>query len=240
MTRHSRGQYLQETMEMVDMNNTDSSSHKDTRKSEIQHSEADVRKVVHAISNFVNRFEMENKDLLCCISSGAPAPADVEEDLLSADISGNKARDEFIDDRLVKKTASFFDPVKKQRLKTFASLAKCANLTDSEKKSKQMRTERKVCSSSLKHNISMEKTLCHSLGPVLWSLATADGKPVKTDKSKLLHCLEGLTNVADRPSRQNSSYIIDGNALIKAQEGISVTLESLQTPSSTNFQNLSV
>ena len=95
-TRHSRGQYLQATMEMVDMNNTDSSSHKDIRKSEIQHSEAEVRKVVDAISNFVNPFEVENKDLLYCISSGAPIPADVEEDLLSANMSGNKSRDEFI------------------------------------------------------------------------------------------------------------------------------------------------
>ena len=124
-------------MEMVDM---DSSSHKDIRKSEIQHSEAEVRKVVDAISNFVNPSEAENKDLYC-ISSGAPAPADVEEDLFSADISGNKACDEFIEDRLVKKTASFFYPVKKQRLKTFASLEKCVKLTGSEKKSKQMRAE---------------------------------------------------------------------------------------------------
>ena len=67
--------------------------------------------VVDAISNFVNPFEVENKDILYCISSGAPAPADhdVEKDLLSADMSGNKARDEFIEDRLVKKTASFFE-----------------------------------------------------------------------------------------------------------------------------------
>ena len=67
-------------MEMVDMDNTDSSSHKDIRKLEIQHSEADVRKAVDAISNFVNPFEVESKDHLYCISSGAPA--DVEEDLL--------------------------------------------------------------------------------------------------------------------------------------------------------------
>ena len=139
MTRHSRAQYLQVTMEMVDMDNTDSSSHKDIRKSEIQHSEADVRKVVDAISNFVNPSEVKNKDLLYCISSGSPAPADVEEDLFSADMSGNKARDEFIEDRLVKKTASFFYPVKKQRLKTFASVTKCVKLTGSEKKSKQMK-----------------------------------------------------------------------------------------------------
>ena len=63
---------------------------------------------------------------------------------LSADMSGNKARDEFIEDRLLKKTASFFDPVKKQRLKTLASLAKCVKLTGSEKKSQRMRAERNI------------------------------------------------------------------------------------------------
>ena len=46
-----------------------------------------------------------------------------------------------------------------------------------------MRAERNVFAQlvllSLKHNISMEKH-CY---PVPWSLATADGKPVKTDKS---------------------------------------------------------
>ena len=74
----------------------------------------------------------------------------------------------------------------------------------------------------------MEKTLCYPLGPVPWSLATADGKPVKLlHKSKLLHCLEGTSNVADRPSRQNSSYIIDGNAPIQAQAGIPATFGEL-------------
>ena len=178
-------------MEMADMDNTDSSSHKDIRKLEIQHSKADVRKVVDAISNFVNPFEVENKDLLYCISSGAPAPADVEENLLSAEISGNKDHDEFLEER----TASFFDPFKKQRLRTFASLAKFVKLTGPETKSNQMRAERHVFGQlvllSLKHNISMEKTLCYPLVSAPWSLATANAKPVKTDKSKLLHCLEG-------------------------------------------------
>ena len=42
-----------------------------------------------------------------------------------------------------------------------------------------------------------------------------------------MHCLEGTSNVADRPSQQNSSYIIDGNALIQAQAGIPVAFGEL-------------
>ena len=87
-----------------------------------------------------------------------------------------------------------------------------------------MRAERNVFGQLVlllhKHNISMEKTLCYPLGPVPWSLATADGKPVKTDKSTLLYSLDGTSNVADKPSRQNSSYIVDGNAFIQAHAGI--------------------
>ena len=244
MTRHSQAQYLQATIELLDMDNTDSSSHKDFRKSEIQYSEADVRMVVDAISNFVNSFEVENKDLLYCISSEAPAPADVEKDLLSADISRNKTRDEFIEDRLVKKTASFFDPVKKQRLKTFASLGKCVKVTDSEKKSKQMRAERNVFGQlvllSLKNNINMDKTLCYPLGPVPWSLATADGKTVKTDKSKLLRFLEGISNVANSLVDKIQVTSSMETPLYRPKQESMQFLESLQAPSSTNFQKLSV
>ena len=59
-------------MKMVDMDNTDSSSHKDIRKSEIQHSEADVRMVADAISillklrtkTFFTVFHLELQHLL--------------------------------------------------------------------------------------------------------------------------------------------------------------------------------
>ena len=48
-------------MEMVDMDNTDSSSHKDIRKSEIQRSEAYVKKVVDAISNLSILLKLRTK-----------------------------------------------------------------------------------------------------------------------------------------------------------------------------------
>ena len=65
------------------------------------------------------------------------------------------------------------------------------------------------------------------MGPVPWSLATAHGKPIKTDISKVFHCLEETSNVTDRPSRQNLSYIIDGNALMQAQAGTAATFGEL-------------
>ena len=43
---------------------------------------------------------------------------------------------------------------------------------------------------SVQNDINLQVTLSYPLGPVPWSLATADGMPIKTDKAKLLHYLE--------------------------------------------------
>ena len=43
---------------------------------------------------------------------------------------------------------------------------------------------------SEQNNTNSDKTLSYPLGPVLSALATADGCPVKTDKSKMMHHLE--------------------------------------------------
>ena len=48
-------------------------------------SEKDTCKVLEAISNFINLFTAQNKDVLYCLPSGAPATKDIEQDLLSVD-----------------------------------------------------------------------------------------------------------------------------------------------------------
>ena len=61
MTRHSRAQYLQATMEMLNMDNTNSSSHKDIRKSEIQHTEADARRLLMLYQTLSIRLKLRTK-----------------------------------------------------------------------------------------------------------------------------------------------------------------------------------
>ena len=46
-----------------------------------------------------------------------PTPTDVETDLLEAEKYGKNSFDEFIRERLIDKTKSFNDPIKKQNLK---------------------------------------------------------------------------------------------------------------------------
>ena len=200
MTRHSRAGYVQATMELTGMESQGCSTHKDIRTSEILRSETDVRKVVDAITSFINPFDVEDKDVLYCLSSGVPAPPEVEQDLLSADNRGKILHEAFVKERLIKKEKSFHEPIKKQKLKTFASLAKSVQVTGTDKKTKNVVAQRNVFGQlillALKYNISMEKVLSYPLGPIPLALATATGSPTKTDKAKLMHTLEGHANLS--------------------------------------------
>ena len=61
--------------------------------------------------------------------------------------------------------------------------------------------------------MNMQEVLTYQLGPLPWSLATADGAPTKTAKSALLHILEGKAQpVEDVPA--SAVWILDGVAII--------------------------
>ena len=103
-------------------------------------------------------------------------------------------------------------------------------LTSSQNKMTQVRAERNVFGQlvllSLEHDLDLQLTLSFPLGPVPWSLATADGMPTTTDKSKLLHNLEsGIKPVTDRPS--DAVHIIDGNAMLQSFKPIPDTFDEL-------------
>ena len=66
------------------------------------------------------------------------------------------------------------------------------------------------------NNISIERALTYSLGPVPRALATVDECSMKTDKAKLLHHLEGEISHSERPNLSQASYIYDGNALFQS------------------------
>ena len=77
------------------------------------------------------------------------------------------------------------------------------SVTSSSKKRTELVAKRNVFGQlillAMKHELCMEKVMSYPLGPVPWSLATADGAPVKTDKAKLLHKLEEGHTVTTRP-----------------------------------------
>ena len=127
----------------------------------------------------------------------------------------------FIKEWLVDKTENYHDPITRRKFKTFSSMEKCQKMRSSRNKVVEIRAERNVFAQlvllSMEHDIDLELALSFQLGPVPWALATADGSPVKSDKSKLLHNLEGTIVPSDQPAIQDSVYICDGNAIRQSQ-----------------------
>lgn len=108
---HERVQFVKEALAVVGMlaDDSDAKKHRDLRRTEIERSETNVEKVAEAIVGFINPFEMEQKDKLYCISSGASATSEIERDVILA--FGADIKVDFISERL-EKHEKFFDPIK--------------------------------------------------------------------------------------------------------------------------------
>ncbi|GFO26053.1 hypothetical protein PoB_005255800 [Plakobranchus ocellatus] len=125
-----------------------------------------------------------------------------------------------MDTSLKDKTTRFYMPLTETKLKTFGSVPKLTQIK-SAKNVVKIIAERNVFGQLLvlsqEYQIDMQKVLKYPLSPVLWSLSSPDGLPLKTNKATLLHKLENTFNCFESQvfSRQpNTAYIIDGNALL--------------------------
>ena len=220
LTRHKRASYVEVALDRVDMLPESADEHKSTKTSEIRRSENEVQKLVSAFGQFMNPFDIDQHDSLFCLSSGKPASDSVEKDLLVYVETGEKATDNFIKNRLIEKNLKFHDTIKKQNLKTFKCMATKRQLSTTQKKTVQVRAERNLLGRLLllsqEHNLDLEKLFSYPLGPIPWSLATADGGLAKTEKAKLMHHLEGRITESDRPPLDQCIYVMDGNAVIQA------------------------
>lgn len=231
-TRHCRAKYVEALLQVTDMTSEETSAHKELQPAQIQGCEADVNKVIEAICGFTNPFSTDNNpDELYCLSSGVPAKPDVAADLLKAYKIGQTAMEDFINSRLVNKTTDFHSPIKRNKLKTFATTEVTKTVRSTQNKITQIKAERNIFGQlvllSVQHDIDLQLTLSYPLGPVPWSLATADGMPVKTDKSKLMHILESNIEPTTTHPRENVVHIFDGNATLQSLPLVPDTFEQL-------------
>ena len=88
------------------------------RSAQIQQNEEDVTKLCKAFGNFINPFDIECRDALYCLSSGAKAPPVIEKELLKVEEFRKEAFKDFVQTRLLEKTVTFHSPMQKQKLKT--------------------------------------------------------------------------------------------------------------------------
>ena len=76
----------------------------------------------------INPFTLAEKDRLYSLASGAPVNAEIERDVLWAEEVGNTAKSEFTNS-LKEDSANFFNPIKKNKLKTMEVCNKKVTLT---------------------------------------------------------------------------------------------------------------
>ena len=216
-TTHARSKYVNSMLNMADMQQSSENDHRDLRPSEINRSEKHTESAIEAIQSFLNPFAVDNQDKLYILSSGQAATDDIAKDVLRADDVGNGDRDNFIENRL-KHNTDFFEPIKRNKLKT---------LGDMHKKLIIKSPNNKICQYKQQGNIALHLFLkCQQLGiklqidelvkypmtPVPYSIATADGFFCKTEKSKAFHHLVKDIEDSAEPPWEETLTIYDGNA----------------------------
>lgn len=218
-----RAQYFEKTLEMCglldDPDCPTSGKHRELEKANIQKSEEAVQKVLTAINAFTNPFTIPDKERLFSLASGAPAPFEVEVDVLRAEAAGKLAKEAFIQ-RLKNgvTTDTFFEPIKRQKLLTMEMANKSVKLTTSQGKLVQYQEQSDLAfqllikSQLLSTPLDLDVLMTFSLTPVPASLGTPDGFFNKTNKAAAMHHL-----LADRTEEvvypANALFIQDGNAL---------------------------
>ena len=206
-----------------------SGKHRELEKASIKKSEEAVQKVLAAISAFTNPFTIPDKERLFSLASGAPAPFDIEVDVMRAEAAGTQAQQDFIQ-RLKNATTSdtFFEPIKRQKLKTMEVANKSVKLTTSQGKLVQYREQSDLAfqllikSQLLTTPLDMDMLMTFSLTPVPASLGTPDGFYNKTNKAAAMHHL-----LADRAAEvsypADAFFVQDGNAIFHSIKSLPQT-----------------
>lgn len=178
-TTHLRSLYVDAALAMAGMVDDDNSGtcHHDLRPREINKSEEHVKRAMDAVTSFLNPFQLDNKDQLIILSSGGAATDDVTKDVLGADIAGQKARDDFVRDRL-EQNRDFFEPVKKMNLKTLEDMNVMRKTKTAKHKVVQYKEQSTVAFRLLLKSqaegvqINMKELVSYPLTTVPFSLAT--------------------------------------------------------------------
>lgn len=130
-------------LNMADMQPSERHEHRDMRLTEIVRSQRNTEKAIAAVQSFINPFEVYIKDKLLILSSGQATTDDIEQDVLRADQVGKAAHGAFIEDRL-KKNKDFFEPIKRQKIKTLGLMNKKSTMKSLDNKIIQFKQQGNV------------------------------------------------------------------------------------------------
>ena len=153
--------------------------------------EIDIQKLTNQLVAF-NPFGRKQDDLIC-ISTNDVAPDTIKKDLLTAKERGKSLIEDFISTRLgPNASVDFFDPIKKNRSKTFEAISSEPPKLSSVPK--VLKADRKIyhrllSTASSGSEINLPSILKHELSPVPPSLASLDGQLHTINKASLAHII---------------------------------------------------
>ena len=177
-----------------------------------------AKKVMNATKNFLNPFDVGDKNGLYLLSSGARVPFEVEKDVMQALTIGEIQKQEFIKERL-EKNVGFSDPIKNLKLKTMTDTKKTIKVKTSQRKIIEYKQQGDIAfhlmvkAQSSGNKLDMREIMKYPLTPVPYSLGTSDGFFAKTDKSKGVHYLLKDVENSQIPVDSRTLQIEDGNAI---------------------------
>ena len=154
------------------------------------------------------------------------ASDEIQLDILTAEQRGQQKVVENASKWLVEKSVSFFDPLKKNKSNTSATLYNIT-VNNMQNDKKVVRTDRKLLqrlliASLAGRQIDMHSILQHELSIVPLSLATTNGTLNMATKSDLINILMGREEIlhkipAPKPE-QKTCVFIDGHALMQSHD----------------------
>ena len=195
------------------------SRHHESGPTARQRQEDAVAGVVSLLRSWRDPFQADGSGDLINIASGVAATNAVRDDLLSAVEKGESALKDFINQRLAQgSTLNFYDKLHQMQLNTFSSMLKCSAVKV-DKVNMVLKADRglfaRMVVMAQTRLLNLRQVLTFELGPLPWSLATPDGSPCKTQKSKLLALLEGdIQPEEDVPV--TAAVIVDAMATLQA------------------------
>lgn len=199
LTRHMLGQYTSYMQNRSGIHKEDIKEvHEESQPTSLKRDEDQVNSLSkHLKENMTDPFNTDaHPDVLCNISTGLHATAEVQASLLSVVQTGQALSENFIEKTLDENhTKSLYEPIKKSGLKTFTSMTKktklkSGGLTINVNLNPELVFRRALTLSGTREEVSTRNLLSYPIGPVPTSLFHEDGTMRKCSKADLGHKLE--------------------------------------------------
>ena len=231
LTAHERAAITSATKGMCSISDSDRvGTHKEGGQKRVHRDEEDVQKLLTTIKErMANPFEIESSAddgsiPLTNLATGVVMPPEAAVRLVNLESIGRQHLETFIKSRINSNEVSFWEPLTRLNIKTFASLSKKTQAKSTDERMITVAADRDLFARLLiaanSRDIDLREVLSYELSTVPCSLAHNDGTLRKCTKAHLLSELEREADVQPRLPLENdtlpTAYVIDGMAIVQA------------------------